>query len=181
MDTNLRFEYQITYANFLDAQRLYRRRRWTQAVVWGIFCCILPIVGVLVSLPLLAFIVLGDESSLVDSSRSLAPLGFLFVVIWLVTMFSYRTYWKKLLPESVIKRSTKTTITVALELTAEQLISILPNRSEGRFMWSALPDFVEDKKIALIFIKKKQFIFIPKDAITEDAWAFIRSHIIPRK
>jgi hypothetical protein len=177
----VRFEYEVTYANCLDAQRLYRRHRWTQAVVFGLFCCVLPLVGVLFCLPLLAFIVFGYESSLVDISRNLAPLGFLFVVIWLVVMSSYRRYWKKIIPESERKPSTKTKIPVALELTEDQLISILPDRSEGRFMWAALPDFAEDEKIALVFVKKKQFIFIPKRAIPEEAWAFIRSHLHSRK
>jgi len=64
-----------------------------------------------------------------------------------------------------------------LEVTPEQVISAIPNRSEGRFFWSAIQDYAEDDKIALLFIQKKKFLFIPKHALPDAAWRELKANI----
>jgi hypothetical protein len=91
-------------------------------------------------------------------------------------IYGIRKCWKRLLPESA-KKSVRTDISVALEMTPEQIISILPGRSEGRFFWSVIVDYAEDGRLALVYIKKKQFLFIPRRAMDEVGWAELRSHL----
>jgi hypothetical protein len=135
----------------------------------------LPIVGFIVGLPLIASI-FGYQPRWLEAPSVFSGVGLWFAFcIPLFRLISVRKCWKRLLPESG-RRSTKSVIPVELEMTADQIISTLPGRSEGRFFWAALPDFVEDEKLALVFVKKKQFLFIPRRAMDEVGWVQLRSH-----
>jgi len=169
----MRYEYTLVYQDYLDAQKLYRKHRWRAAATYYVFIWVLPILGLLGSFPLIATF-LGYNSYL---TRSLAPISgiglWLALYFPLMRIYSIRKCWKLLLPEH-IEKSTKSEIVVALEITPEQLISVIPGKSEGRFFWSGILDFVEDEQLALIFIKKKLFIFIPHRAMDEAGWSELR-------
>jgi hypothetical protein len=64
---------------------------------------------------------------------------------------------------------------VELELCDDELISRIPGRSEARFQRSAIRDFVEDDACALLYVRKKLFLYFPKLALPEEAWAELRA------
>jgi hypothetical protein len=83
-------------------------------------------------------------------------------------------------PPNTSGKEMKVETHVTLEFNTEQFIITFPGKSEGRYFWSAIQDFAEDGKIALVFIQKKRFIFIPKHALPETAWFELRSLISNR-
>jgi hypothetical protein len=64
---------------------------------------------------------------------------------------------------------------VVLELTPTELISRIPDRSEGRFLRKAVLKFVEDDQVALIFMGPTKFLLIPKRFIPLDEWPQVRN------
>jgi len=170
----MRYEYTLTYKDYLDAQKLYRSHVWTAALSYYVWIWAVPIIGL--TLALSWFVTMSGYS--LEWLASMA--GFAGVGIWLglfipaARVYTIRKCWKRLLPESVPK-STKTSIAVEFEMTEDQVISVLPGRSEGRFFWTALFDLAEDDKLTLLFIKKRQFLFIPLRALDEAGWNLLRS------
>ena len=57
------------------------------------------------------------------------------------------------------------------ELHDDDLISRIPGRSEGRFLRVAVHDVVRDERICLIYVRKKLFIFVPRQDMPEDLWS----------
>ena len=55
--------------------------------------------------------------------------------------------------------------------------SSVVGRSEGRFYWNAIQDFAEDDRLALLFIGKKHFLYIPKRAMNEEGWKSLRAMV----
>jgi len=69
---------------------------------------------------------------------------------------------------------------IALAFNDEYFVSGLPGRSEGRFLWSALYDFAENDRIALIYTSKRRFVVVPKHAMPSDSWDTLRA-LVPRR
>jgi YcxB-like protein len=173
----MRYEYKLTYQNYKDSQRLYRRHRWQAALSYYFWIWLVPVLGSILALPLLANLLFDFHPDWLRSIVGFSGVGLWFAVfIPLMRFYTIRRCWKRLLPENV-RKSIRTDIPVEIEWNNEQLISCLPGRSEGRFFWSAICDFAENEKLALIFVKKKQFIFVPKSALPESAWADLRSRL----
>jgi hypothetical protein len=175
----MRYSYVLRYQDYKNAQALYRKHRLTASLTYYVWIWILPVVGLAVALPLL----LGLFGYSPEWASTLAPfsaMGIWFAVfIPVMRFYSVRKCWKRLLPENVPK-SVKSEISVELEMTEEQIISILPGTSEGRFYWSSILDFAEDDRIALVFVKKKVFIFIPRSALPAQGWDELRYHLTKR-
>ena len=170
----MRYDYTLTYRDYLEAQRLYRRHRTGVGVGYYFVVWLLPIVGLFCGIPLVVGLFGYQPAWLEGLSEFSGPGLWLAVFFPLWWMYKLRNGWKRLLPDSS-PRSTRTTIPVGLEMTPDQLISSLPGRSEARFLWPALVDFVEDEKVALVFIKKKFFLFVPRDAMDEAGWTQLRA------
>jgi len=171
----MRYDYKLTYKDFLDAQRLFRKQRWKSALSYYVFIWGLPVLGFLAAVPWLAQL-LGAQAQWVYAWGGFAALGlWCAIAIPLMRIYTIRRCWKRLLPDSA-KKSIRSEIRVELEMNGEQLISALPGRSEGRFLWSGLIDYAEDEELALVFIKKKMFLFIPRRAMDDAGWNQLRSH-----
>jgi hypothetical protein len=171
----MRYDYTLTYRDYLDAQKLYRRHRTSAGVFYYFWFWLLPIVGVVCGLPLVAGL-FGYQPTWLEALSGFSVLGLWFALsIPLLRFYSVRKCWKRLLPDSLPK-STQTEIPVGLEMTPDQLISSLPGRSEARFLWPALVDYAEDEKLALVYIKKKFFLFVPRRAMDDAGWIQLRSH-----
>jgi hypothetical protein len=174
------YEYGLKYQNYKDAQKLYIRHSKRAALYYYFFIWVLPILGCLLAIfGLAALFEIGPVW--VRYFRGLYVVGLWFALfIPIMRIFTVRRCWKQLVPPNTPGKGMKAEIHVTLEFNAEQFISAIPGRSEGRFFWSAVQDFAEDVKIALIFIHKKRFIFIPKPALPEAAWSELRVLITNR-
>ena len=125
----MRYSYTLTYNNYLEAQRLYRRSRWTAVLSYYVWIWFLPIVGGLLALPFIAGL-LGFRRDLLPALLSGSAVGLWFACfIPVMRVYTVRKCWHRLLPETSTK-SVRSTIPVELEMTPEQLISTLPGKSE---------------------------------------------------
>ncbi len=79
--------------------------------------------------------------------------------------FQFRRAFRRIMEgNNVLERS------IELELKGEELLSRIPGQSETRFQPSALYDIVRDNRICLIFLRKRLFLFIPREDMPEDFW-----------
>jgi hypothetical protein len=172
----MRYEYTLTYRDYLDAQKLHRHNRWKAALSYCVWIWVLPILGLLTGLAWAASS-FDSAPDWVSNVAAFAGAGlWLAFFIPAMRLYSIRKCWKRLLPESA-KKSVRTDISVALEMTSDQIIVVLPGTAEGRYFWSAIVDYAEDERLALVYIKKKNFLFIPRRAMDEAGWAELRFHL----
>ena len=57
------------------------------------------------------------------------------------------------------------------------MISRIPSKSEGHFERGAIVNFAEDDAIALFYLGKKKFLFVPKSALPSEGWTELRQWI----
>jgi hypothetical protein len=158
--------YTLEYRDFIAAQRLYRQRTvWR--MMWFVFWLwFAPVIG-WVSAGLCVYCLMVGRTS----SETL----FLWLWIWLgilnpiMRIYQLRKIWKNIPPPGM------KTAPVELEWNSEKITSRLVGRSEGSFFWNSLLGYEENEQLILLFIRKKQFLFIPKRALSEAAQAEIRT------
>ena len=167
MDTPV-YQYVLRKTDFLDAQRLYRKHSLRAALSHYLWIWAVPISGLCVVLATLAAVITPRE----DLIRELGPAAAVgaWFALFIPTMrwWQIRKLWKASLDAGADGKP------VTLQFDNEQLISAIPGKSEGRFFWTALVDYAEDDRLAMLFIRKKHFLYVPKYALPETAWAQIR-------
>jgi hypothetical protein len=166
----MRYDYVLRFDDYQNSQKLYLRHRRSAAVFYYCYVWVLPIVGLLAC----ALFVASRYGFHPEFSAPLAGLaaGGLWFALFVPIMqvFGRRRCWKRMVPVDVKGKAKSIEIPVSLEFNDEQVISAIPGKSEGRFYWPAILDFAEDEKMALLFVHKKRFLFIPKRAMSTDAW-----------
>ena len=168
-------EYLVTKSDFLDAQRLHRRNRpWTALNYWT-FHVVVPIVGAICAL-YTGWLWIQGGSRAAGAWIPPGVLGLYFAILPpLVRWNQIRRLWNNAQPKKYRDRP------IQLQFDEEQVISSRPGESEGRFFWNAFEDYVEDEKLALLYVRRKLFLFIPRRAMPEDEWQRFRALALPRK
>ena len=166
-------EYTIDYEDYKAAQRLYlRHRRWAM-VVYLLFQWVLPAIAVgFVGWTLFLWLS-TDYRDLPFVGGITAGLLWMSFIFLLNRKLTIRRGYRNLFPKGV---------TPITRLTADeaQLISAIPGRSEGRFFWAAIEDYAEDDRMALLFIRRKLFLMVPRRALNEAQWGELRA-LVTRK
>jgi hypothetical protein len=158
----------------MDAQRLYLKHRRTAAIRYYLLVWALPIIGVFATVPFLLGEITHDSSKPMAMYAGLAAGGAWFAIfIPINRWFTVRRCWKAVVPPERVGKP------ITLEFTDESVISTIPGQSEGRFFWTAIPDFVQNDRITLLFVRKKNFLFIPTKDIPPEQWAYVRAKLTP--
>jgi hypothetical protein len=164
--------YRLSYKEWIIGIRLARRRN----LVW--------MLRFLMSWLIPLFILYLDIAVVWNAFRGEAHWGdaangALVLTLLLILLLGYRVFrLRRVYSRSAIARHAEG---LALAFNEEYFVSGLPGRSEGRFLWTAIYDFAEGDRVALLYTSKKQFIVIPKDAMPEESWAAFRKLAPTRK
>jgi hypothetical protein len=173
MDTPV-YQYVLQKQDFINAQHLYLRHNRRAALSYYFWIWLVPILGVVIFL-IAATAYLLHQEVLFHQIAPLAGMGIWFAIfIPLMRWFNIRKLWKASV-ETIDGGKP-----VSLQFDNEQISSSIPGKSEGRFYWNAILDFAEDDRVAMIFVRAKNFLYIPKNALPEEAWTQIRA-LAPRK
>ena len=174
MDTPVH-EYTATKRDFMDAQRLHRKNRpWAAVNYWlwwvGVpAACVLYALAVAVHWQLRSRTVGGGEIVVAGFALYFAVL-LLFGRWWQI-----RKLWNQAQPKKYRGKP------VTLQFDEAMIISARPGDSEGRFYWTAIEDYAEDERLAIVYVRRKLFLFIPKRAMDEPEWARLRTLALPHK
>lgn len=165
------YDYISTFDDYKAAQKLYLRSRpkaRIRLLGW--------MYGLPVATAVLVFILWRGSRGSDWSGFSI--LTWLTVVCFFLTVqvvvlrpWNLRRCYKRLRKVSGLTDST----TIRFEFDDNGVVSGIAGRSEGRFFWSGIQDFVENDKIALLFIGSKRFLYIPKRAMADEQWTQLRS------
>ncbi len=167
MDTPV-YEYVLLKQDFLNAQKLFRRSRPKAAISYWLYFWVCPILGC-VAIGITLFGLAAKRPHLVTLVVPFAVGGLVFAIFVPVhRWYQLRRAWNNCVPASLRGKP------VTFQFDDTQLISTVPGRSEGRFFWSAVLDLAEDSQLALLFVREKNFLFIPKTALTAEAWDRVR-------
>ncbi|WP_419804140.1 YcxB family protein [Terriglobus sp.] len=174
MDTPIH-EYTATKRDFADAQRVHRKNRpWAAVNYWFWYAavpvgCVLYVLTVAVRWHLHSRTVGGGE---------IVGAGF---ALYVAALLAFARWWqrRKLWNQAQPKKYRGKPVTVQFDESI--IIGARPGESEGRFYWTAIEDFAEDDRMALVYVRPKLFLFIPKRAMSEPEWARLRALALPRK
>jgi hypothetical protein len=133
-------------------------------VVW-----ILPIFGVLILASAL-WSRIEHSPAAVDQTSVMIFCLWLIVAFPLVRWLRLRSGYRNLFPRGTPRIA-------RLTANEDQVISAIPDRSEGRFYWKTIQDSAEDKSGMILFVRKKQFLVVPRHALNEAQWVELRQLI----
>jgi hypothetical protein len=177
----MRYDYVLRFDDYQDSQKLYLRHRRSAALFYYFYVWVLPLAGIL-SCALFVASRYGFHPEFSAALAGFAAAGLWFALFIPIMQFvGRRRCWKRLVPVDLKGKAKDMEIPASLEFNDEQVISAIPGRSEGRFYWPAIVDFAEDEKIALLFVHKKRFLFIPKRAMPTEVWDEFRDLLANKK
>jgi hypothetical protein len=162
-------KYTITYADYKAANRLYLRHRPWAGIGYILTIWIFPIFGA-------CFLAWSLWLRAHDMDVPLHDPAGMFLVAWLAFVFplarwlQLRRCYRTLFPKGAPK-------VACLTVNDEQVISAIPDRSEGRFYWRAIQDHAENKNGMILFVQKKRFLVVPHHALNEAQSAELRALI----
>ena len=168
-------EYVSSKQDFLDAQRLHRSNRPWTAVWYWLWYGVAPGLSIVY---LGYWVVLWATHGWASALRDAGFAGFalyLAVLLLLSRWLQIRRLWARAQPEKYRGQP------VTFQFDEQQLISARPGSSEGRFQWSSIEDYAEDERLALLYVQRKLFLFVPKRAMEEAEWARLRLLASERK
>jgi hypothetical protein len=171
--SDVAFEYISSFEDYRAAQKLYLRHRKDARVrllAW--------MIGVPIFTVVCFSLGLWERSSANPGfyimTMGLAGAGLAMTISAVVLRpWNLRRSYRKSRKASGLEVENK----IAFSFDEEGVTSTVIGRSEGRFFWNAINDYVEDDAIALIFIGKKRFLYIPKRALDEEDWQDLRTAI----
>ena len=174
MDTPVH-EYTATKQDFHDAQRLHRaNRRWV-AIGYYFWVWFVPLAGTALALIAGTFWLQGNRAGFYHLLPEAALGAYFAVVLPLLRWNQIRRLWDRAQPKKFRDQP------VTLQFDAQQIISARPGSSEGRFQWTAIEDYAEDERLALLYVQRKLFLFVPKRAMDEAEWDRLRAVALTRK
>ncbi len=168
-------EYISTKQDFVDAQRLHRKNRPRAAANYWLWYAVIPIAS---ALYLIYFAVRWFTHPRAVTGNAIfwaAVALYLAVVLTFARWWQMRKLWNQAQPAKYRGKP------VTFQFDPEMVISARPGESEGRFYWSAIEDYAEDDRLALIYVRHKLFLFIPKRAMDESEWERLRALALPHK
>jgi len=165
----MNYRYRTNYSEFKEAQRLHMEANPKFAIIFWVFLRILPALG-LIAFVLLQFHFLPTTNGpIIAIASGTMAAGAWGLIMALIRPFSMRRLYKQM------KNGRGDDAELELEIQDSQLISRIPGMSEGRFLPAAIQRFIENDKIALLYIAKKRFLLVPKKAMDEEGWSSLRS------
>jgi hypothetical protein len=161
--------YTTNYDDFKDAQRLHMGATPRLNVLFWISLRILPVVGLIALLLLVSHALPMKNSLVLIVACGLVGAGTWGFIMAILRPFSFRRLYKQM------KNGRPDDAELGLEIVDGQLISRIPGLSEGRFFPAAILRFVENDKVALLYVAKNRFLMIPKPAMNETEWSELRA------
>jgi hypothetical protein len=157
----MKIEYTLTLADYKRALALHNRQKLFGRGNSFFMLRIVPAFALFVIAFWLVEAALGKDSLAQNQPVTWISVIF-FAALPLLWEWSVRRHFKQLFPTSVTSRK------VSFSADDELIVSAIPDRSEGRFQWSAVDHFAQDEKITLIYVGKKRFLFLPTPAFSPE-------------
>ena len=161
--------YTTSYGDFKDAQCLHMGATPRSKVLVWISLRILPVAGLIALLLLTSHALPMKNSLVVIVAWGLVGAGIWGFIMAILRPFSFRRLYKQM------KNGRSDDAELGLQIADGQLISRIPGLSEGRYFPAAIRRFVENDKVALLYVAKNRFLMIPKPAMNETEWSELRA------
>ena len=168
--------YTATYADFLNAQRLYRTS--SRRAFWAFLAWTYLVPAVTAGLCLGAL-----QAHRHRSPYAAALVGFAAAGLWLtfVSVVLRPLTWRRAFRKLLLPGETQMNSEFSFD--DNGVFTGITSRSEARFFWNSILRYAENSEIALLFIRKKLFLFVPKRAMDEPEWKRLRALVaqhVPR-
>ena len=168
-------EYVSTKQDFADAQRLHRSNRPRFAVWYWLWYGVLPGLSVVYLMYWAALWITRGQGWALHNAAWAGLALYIAVMLPFGRWWQIRRLWDRTQPKKYRGEP------VTFQFDEQQLISARPGSSEGRFQWNAIEDYAEDERLAILYVQRKLFLFVPKRAMDEAEWERLRAIAAERK
>jgi hypothetical protein len=164
----MRCEYDVTYKDFLESVKGYRKLSKQALNSYWLYLWILPVVGGTLGLALVSFYVLAVVATL----DSMFWVGILCLGVSIAFPLMYIRG---------LRRAFKQRMTLAkdgmmqCEFDENTVRFITPTGAEISYPWNTFTNYFENEAVAVLFVKDAAFHTIPKRAMDEGGWSEFRA------
>lgn len=163
----MRCEYIVTYQDFLQSMKAYRKISKGAATGYYFYVWVLPATGLAISMVcLLAYV--RQDKELYDSLFWIACIG-LGVALGLPAR--YRIALRRAFKQRNALAQNKS---IFCEFDDTSVRFVIPEGTEVAYPWGSFTNYFENDQVAVLFIQEAAFHTIPKRAMSEDGWDQLR-------
>lgn len=160
----MQLEYAVTFKDFLESLKAYRRRARGNAFIYYLDVWIIPALGWLViGIYLYGFV--KQNEAIVDMFSWLAVIG-LIAAIGLPLMYRMKLY-------KIYKQRTALSPSgrVSLEVDEELVHFHISDKVDVKYTWDAFTDYAESNGVLTLFIGNSTFNTIPRRDLNDHQWS----------
>jgi YcxB-like protein len=164
----MRCEYIVTYKDFLESVKPYRRLSKQALSGYWLYVWILPIAGGSLGLTLLS----SYSRQGAETFNSAFWVGTISLAI--AIGFPVR-YWRGLRRAYKQRGTLVKDGKMVCEFDEQTIRFITPAGAEISYPWNTFTDYFENDSVAVLFVKEAAFHTIPKRAMDQDGWSEFRA------
>jgi len=152
--------YKVTLTDYRSALRLHYRQRGRWRSPLNLFT-FMPVVGfVLICCDLIGLFT--EKDYFTRNPPGLLAVPICFLLLPLLYLYSTKKQFGNIFPHS------QTDLPLTIDIDDERIITETPGLCEGRILWNAIVDFVQNDKITLFYLAKSRFFFVPTKVFSEE-------------
>ncbi len=151
----MQLSYELTLAEFKSALRLHFRQKLSRRIHWFIYKFVIPgTTGVALSVTLYLYVTTGLDG-LDDLVIADIALVAIIILVFIFRGFRVRSMFRALYPPGAKNRIT------SIAINDEDIRTSVDGVGEGRYLWTGVSAYAENKLIALFYIGDERFLMLP--------------------
>jgi YcxB-like protein len=169
----VKLDYTLSLADYKAALSLHTRQRRSRRISQMFFIWSGPAITGLFFADVLISVLFARAKFTPSSTVTLACFALLLLVP-VLHFWSVRRQFDLIVPPSMRNR------TASVEMDNRRIIFTTPGLGEDEFFWNEVVGFAEDEKVAIVYARKRRFLFIPTQAFSPEQRAEF-NELIARK
>jgi hypothetical protein len=166
----MRAEYNVTYKEFLESMKGYRKVSGGAAYAYYLDMWIVPVIGVLI---------IGFFTHMYYRNGSEAADPFAFLpIVGVAAIIGPPIFYRLKLRQAHRERTALSPQgRVRLDFDEETVRFTIPDKAEVSYPWASFTKYIETEKVATLFVEKSVFHTIPKRAMDDEGWSALRASV----
>jgi hypothetical protein len=161
------YEYSVTYEDFRDSMKGFRRVSNGAAFAYYLDVWALPILGILLLLAWLIPFLRGDQ----ETANALFYFAFLGPVAMIIPPILYALRVRQAYKQRTVLAEG---LHVILSFDEQEVRFSIPSKADVRYPWTSFTSYMETDRVGTLFVHRAAFHTIPKRAMSPEDWARFR-------
>ena len=157
----MQLTYELTLAEFKSALKLHARQKLSRRIHTFIYKLVIPgVTAFLLSFTFYTYVTNGSDA--IDDGLIFLDIALITIVVlvFVLRRFRIRSAFRALFPARATNRITSITIS------DDHILTSVEGIGEGRYLWTGVSAFVQNKLVVLFYIGDERFLMLPSRVLS---------------